>query len=100
MTVPGTKPITRCLKESNLTHSLPFFPIEASDGPVTNEGMKRCDDGSDESIASPSSAQAAVLKDIGRMKAIASVRIQAALKDSGAPATFTFFRHRRFPDSS
>lgn len=54
--------------------------------------MGRCDDGSDESISSPALAQAAVLKVIGRMTAIAPVHIQVSLKDSGKPATFTFSR--------
>lgn len=67
-------------------------PIIVSDGPTSHDGTGRCDDGSDESIVSPSLAQAAAIKGIGRMSSIPPVKIQVALKDSDSAATFTFSR--------
>lgn len=55
-------------------------------------GVGRCDNGSDESIAYPSFAQATVLKGIGQMSAIAPVKIQVTLKDPETLPTFTFSR--------
>lgn len=70
----------------------PSCPAEVFDGPSSHSGVARCDDGSDESIASTKMAQDAVLKGIGRMSSITPVRIQVALRDSSEAASFTFSR--------
>lgn len=88
----GTPKTARRLHQPISAHTSPSCPVEVFDGPACHTGVGRCDDGSDETIASPSMAQAAVLKGIGRMTSIAPVRIQVALRDSGEPAAFTFSR--------
>lgn len=42
--------------------------------------VRRCDDGSDESIASPLTAEKAVLQDIGCLEIIPKMKLKAALK--------------------
>lgn len=91
------QPTTGRLKQVISAFNSPSCPIEVRDGPVTHAGMGRCDDGSDESIVSPTLAQAAVVKGIGRMTAIAPIKIQVALKETGNPATFSFSRTWQVP---
>lgn len=50
-----------------------------SDVTASLEEIRRCDDGSDENIANPCVADKAVLMAIGRMEAIATVRLKVAL---------------------
>lgn len=66
--------------------------MEVSEVTATLAGMGRCVDGSDQSIFSTSIAQAAVIKGINRMKSIAPVKINVALKGNVDPAAFTFSR--------
>lgn len=86
------KPTTGKLKTTVRAHESPSCPIEVYDGPAAHAGMDCCDDGSDESIASPSLVQVAFLKGNGRVKAITPVHIQVALKNSGEPSPFRFSR--------
>lgn len=46
----------------------PSCPFVASDGIASLNGSARCDDGSDDSIASAAVAKSAVLKGIGRFE--------------------------------
>lgn len=55
-------------------------------------GTGRCDDESDDSIASPKLAQPAVLKCIGRFEAIAPVNIRVTLTFKKEAETFNFSR--------
>lgn len=75
----------------------PSCPIVVSDGTTSLNGTGRCDDGSDDSIASPTIAQDAVLKGIGRLEAITPVAIQVALTASDKPESFTFSRVWKVP---
>lgn len=75
----------------------PSCPIEVSDGIASLSGTGRCDDGCDESIVSPTLAQTAVCKGIGKFKAIAPVHIQVAIKSDSEPSTFTFSRIWQVP---
>lgn len=59
-----------------------------------------CDDGSDDSIASPRIAEAAGLKDIGGVKSIVSVTVLYALKRGDAAQNFTFSRSWCIPHST
>lgn len=52
----------------------------------------RCDDSSDDSIASFAVTQAAVLQGTGMLEAIESITIQIALKSSDKAASFKFSR--------
>lgn len=87
------RPTTGRLQQNKVTVSSgPSCSIIISDGNVSVQGTGRCDDGSDETIASPSIAEKAVLKGIGRFEAITPVSIQVALTSSTEPETFTFSR--------
>lgn len=61
-------------------------------GKVCQDGLARTDDGSDDSIASPGLAQAAVMKGIGSFEPIEPVQIQVALKEGEEADVFTFSR--------
>lgn len=52
----------------------------------------RCDDGNDDSIASPCKAEKAVLKGIEKLKAVPTVSVQVALRKEGEGNIFTFSR--------
>lgn len=75
----------------------PSCPFVVSDGIVSMSGTGRCDDGSDDSIASPSTAQQAVMKGIARLEAIDPVSIQVALSSTDKPESFTFSRLWKVP---
>lgn len=87
------RPTTGRLQQHPITISSgPSCAIIVSDGNVSVQGTGRCDDGSDETIASPRIAEKAVLKGIGRFEAITPVTVQVALSSSADPETFTFSR--------
>ena len=52
----------------------------------------RCDDGSDETLASKEVAEKATLQGIGKLESIETVRLEVALKKEGQKATFPFSR--------
>lgn len=60
-------------------------------------GTGRCDNGSDDSIASAFVSHATVLKGIDRLEAIEPVTIQVALSSSEQPEHFVFSRTWRVP---
>lgn len=96
-TQAGTKPTTGRLQQLVSSFTSPSCPIILSDHPASHSSMGRCDDGNDESIASPAVAKAAVVKGIGLMTAIAFIKIQVALRDSETTASFTFSRTFHVP---
>eukprot|EP00171_Calliarthron_tuberculosum_P022172 IDg22172t1 len=61
------------------------------------ESVARFDDGSDDSLASRSLAEEAVLKGIGKIVAIEPVRIKGALQKISDEAIFTFSRSWKVP---
>lgn len=93
-----SRPTTGRLQHNKIAFtSTPSCPITISDGNVSVKGTGRCDDGSDETIASPQIAEKAVLKGIGRFEAITPVKIQVALTTSAEPELFTFSRKWNAP---
>ena len=70
----------------------PSCTITLSDGRATLDAQGRCDDGSDDSIVSPTLAERAALKGIGKIRAIEPVRLQVALKSGSEAASFSFSR--------
>lgn len=56
--------------------------IEVLNGPATHTRIGCCNDGSNNSIASPELVQSALITSIGLMEPAAPVGIQIALKDS------------------
>lgn len=67
--------------------------VTVSDGLASLDTAGRCDDGSDESLVSPSLAERAAMKGIGKLSSIAPVRLQVALKKEEQEAqTFSFSR--------
>lgn len=70
----------------------PSCPITVSDGQTPLKATGRCDDGSDDSIVSPSLAECAANRGIGKINAITPVRLQVALKSETEAQTFSFSR--------
>lgn len=89
----GQRPTTGRLKQNTIMiTSAPSFSIVISDGNVSAKGKHRCDDGSDETIASPNISEKAVLKAISRFEAITPIAMHEALSNSAQPETFPFLR--------
>lgn len=61
-----------------------------SDGRASLDVTGRCDDGSDDSLVSPGTAEKAALKGIGKLTAIEPVMLQVALKKSDAAESLRF----------
>jgi len=59
----------------------------------------RCEDGSDETLVSKEIAEKAVLQGIGKLEAVATVRLEVALKKKGSKATFPFSRAWTVPST-
>ena len=57
----------------------------------------RCDDGSDETIASPRVAKTAAISGVGRLKKIKPIQLQVALKQGADAQSFTFSREWHVP---
>lgn len=72
-------------------------PFVLWDGIASMKGSGRCDDGSDDSIATSKLAQQAVLKGIARLEAIDPVSIQVALTSTDKPESLTFPRVSKVP---
>lgn len=73
------------------THGDPC-DVTVQDGNASIQSIGRCDDGSDDSIASPKLAKQAVAEGIGRMRKIAPVNLQVALRKTEHAETFSFSR--------
>ena len=73
-------------------HSHPSCPITVSDGQAAIKAIGRCDDGRDEIIVSPSLAERAAVRGVGKITAITPVRLSVALKAGQDPETFSFSR--------
>lgn len=79
------------------THGTAACDITLKDDNATLPCIGRCDDGADESIASPRLAEAAVLSGIGKLKKINPVTVQVALKDQSDAQKFKFSREWAVP---
>ena len=78
-------------------HTSPSCPVVLSDGIASKNATGRCDDGSDDRIASSSIAQEAVLKGIGLLEAIHPITIQVELTSSDQAEAFKFSRVWKVP---
>lgn len=75
----------------------PSFHVVVSEGIASMNASGRCKDGSDDSIASSSVAQQAVLKSIGRLEAIQPTAIQVAITSTDKAEAFEFSRVLKIP---
>lgn len=66
--------------------------LRISDGLACIEATGRCDDGSDDSLVSPTLAERAALRGIGKLDKIPPTRLQVALKKGPKAHTFSFSR--------
>lgn len=74
------------------TDRSPKCTMTLCDGTTTMDAVGRCDDGSDDSLASPRVAEAAALKGIGKLTSIDPVTIEVALRQGKNTQSFTFSR--------
>ena len=76
----------------------PSCIMTLSDGKTQLDTKGRCDDGSDENIASPSVAERAAVMGIGKIEAIKTVRLEVALtKKDTTPQSYEFSRSWSVP---
>ena len=85
----------RKIQKDNL--GKPSCPMILSDGLASLERHGICDDGSDDTIVSPKLAETAVLKGIGKLKAITPITLSVALKSQTEAETFSFSRSWTVP---
>lgn len=78
-------------------HSSTLCPVVVSDGVSSLSATGKCDDGSDDSIASSSVVQQAVLNVIGRLDAFEPITVQVALNSSDKAEEFKLSRVRKVP---
>lgn len=90
--------MTGSMKKLIRNFSPPSWTIEVSNGLVTSTDTGSRKDGSDERIVSPTLDEPAVVKGIAQMASIPPIKMQAVLKDTGTPATFSFYRTCHVPD--
>lgn len=75
----------------------PSCPVLVSDGMASISATGRCDDGSDDSLASPTLAERAAIQGIGKIRKVNPVHIQVALKSGDDAQSFTFSRTWTIP---
>lgn len=94
-TTPADKPPVT--GKISTAHSPPGCDILLKDDSASLNCHGRCDDGSDESLASPKIAEAATIKGIGKMRKITPISVQVALRKGENAETFTFSREWTVP---
>lgn len=68
-----------------------------SDGTASQNVAARCEDGSDESLASPRTAKAAAVHGIGFIKNIKAVTVQVTLRQDKQTQSYNFSRSWTVP---
>lgn len=85
------------MTELDIFTCAPSNKVTLQDGLSSIDVTGLCADGSDDIIASPTTAEAAVIDVIGRMRKIEPVKLQAKLCKGATAESFQFSRVWKFP---
>lgn len=92
-----TEPATKTAGQLSTNQSNSACDIILKDDRALLDCFVRCDDGTDESIASPRLTESEILSGIGKLRKINPVTIQVAVKDNIEALKFTFSREWNVP---